>query len=277
MKFAICQELYENWDWEHQCRFSAELGYTGLELAPFTLAPRITDVPVETLRSMREVATRHGVEVIGLHWLLAKTTGLHLTTADPLVRRATSEYLAALARGCAELGGTLMVLGSPMQRNLDASTSREQGMERAAEVLRGAVPTFNECGVRLCVEPLTPAETNFLTSCADGMELVERVGDRSVTLHQDVKAMLAEKSPVPDVIREFAGKIGHFHVNDGNLLGPGMGPTDYHPILRALRETKYDGWVSVEVFDYKPGAEHIARASIEYLRAVLADLDAEVA
>jgi sugar phosphate isomerase/epimerase len=224
---------------------------------------------------MRETAARHGVEVIGLHWLLAKTTGLHLTTADEATRRATSEYLAALARACAELGGTILVLGSPMQRNLDASTTREQGMERAAEVLRGAAPTFNECGVTLCVEPLTPAETNFLTSCADGMELVERVGDRSVALHQDVKAMLSESAPVADVIREFAGKIGHFHVNDGNLLGPGMGPTDYHPILRALRATGYDGWVSVEVFDYKPGAEHIARASIEYLRAVLADLDAE--
>ena len=76
MKFAICQELFENWDWERQCAFSAEVGYTGLEVAPFTLAPRITDVSAEQRRSLRQTAERHGVQVIGLHWLLAKTEGI---------------------------------------------------------------------------------------------------------------------------------------------------------------------------------------------------------
>jgi sugar phosphate isomerase/epimerase len=65
----------------------------------------------------------------------------------------------------------------------------------------------------------------------------------------------------------------HFHVNDTNLLGPGMGETDYHPILQALIESQVmHGWVSVEVFDYKPGAQHIAVQSIEYMKRVLNDL-----
>ena len=96
MKFAICQELFENWDWERQCAFSAELGYTGLELAPFTLAPRITDVSAEQRRSLRATAARHGVQIIGLHWLLAKTEGFHLTTTNSAVRQATSQYLIEL-------------------------------------------------------------------------------------------------------------------------------------------------------------------------------------
>ena len=49
MKFAICQELFVDWDWERQCRFIAQTGYTGIEVAPFTLAPRIT--AVEAARS----------------------------------------------------------------------------------------------------------------------------------------------------------------------------------------------------------------------------------
>src|SRR5580704_1144729 len=93
MKFAICQELFENWDWERQCRFIAEVGYQGIEVAPFTLAPRITDVSLERRRTLRKQAASHGLQIIGLHWLLAKTTGLHLTAAEHSVRRATADYL----------------------------------------------------------------------------------------------------------------------------------------------------------------------------------------
>ena len=40
-----------------------------------------------------------GLETIGLHWLLAKTEGLHLTSPDPAVRRRTADYLEGLGRG----------------------------------------------------------------------------------------------------------------------------------------------------------------------------------
>lgn len=270
MKFAICQELFEGWEWERQCRFIAETGYTGIELAPFTLASRIGDVTPERRATLRKQAADQGLEIIGLHWLLAKTTGMHLTTADPASRRATAEYLIELGNACADLGGTILVFGSPGQRSLDAGTTREQGLERAAEVFQQSMPALAERGVRLCMEPLTPKETNFINTCGEALELIERVAHPNFVLHQDVKAMLSEPEPIPDLIRKYAPFVGHFHVNDGNLLGPGMGPTEYEPILGALCETKYSGWVSVEVFDYSPGCETIARESIRYLREVLA-------
>ena len=92
MKFAICQELFVDWDWERQCQFMAETGYTGIELAPFTLAARITDVSAARRRELKAIAESHGLTICGLHWLLAKTEGLHLTTADAAVRRATARY-----------------------------------------------------------------------------------------------------------------------------------------------------------------------------------------
>ena len=84
--------------------------------------------------------------------------------------------------------------------------------------------------------------------------------------------MLGESTPIPELIHEYAKLTGHFHVNDDNLLGPGMGRTDYHPIVKALLETGYSGWVSVEVFDYSPGADFIARESIGYMRRILEEL-----
>ena len=274
MKFAICQELFVDWDWERQCRFAAELGYTGMELAPFTLAPRITDVSAERRQLLRRQAEDAGVQIMGLHWLLAKTQGLHLTSPDPAVRRATTEYLIELGRACADMGGELMVFGSPLQRNLAPEMSREEGFALAAEVFRGCLPALADRNVRICLEPLTPAETNFITSCADAMELIERVDHPGICLHQDVKAMLSEATPIPELIARHAADVGHFHVNDNNLLGPGMGPTDYVPIFRALLDSNYQGWVSVEVFDYSPGCEKIARESMENMRGVLRQLGA---
>ena len=271
MRFAICQELFEGWDWERQCRSIAEFGYTGIELAPFTLAPMITDVSEDRLKAMRECARQHGLTIIGLHWLLAKTSGLHLTSNDPQVRSATAEYLVSLGRACSVLGGDLMVFGSPAQRNLEAGITRETALDNAADVFRRALPALQEYGVRICMEPLTEKETDFVNTCAEAVELIEMVSMDNLVLHQDVKAMLgAETDSIPDLIDRYAGRIGHFHVNDSNLLGPGMGETDFTPIFRALRQAAYDGWVSVEVFDYSPGAEHIAKVSIDYMNETLA-------
>src|SRR5947208_2093273 len=83
MRYAICNETFDGWDHARVCRYVAGLGYTGLELAPFTLAPRITDVSAERRRELKRQADECGVTLIGLHWLLAKTEGLHLTSPDP--------------------------------------------------------------------------------------------------------------------------------------------------------------------------------------------------
>jgi sugar phosphate isomerase/epimerase len=265
-RYAICNETFEGWEHPRVCRFVAELGYTGLEVAPFTLAPCITQVNREQRRQLRSQAEENGLTIIGLHWLLAKTEGLHLTSESEVVRRRTADYLIELAKCCRDLGGELMVLGSPAQRRIPADAAQEQATEYAVDTLRRALPRIADCGVKLCLEPLTAQETDFINTCAEGVDLLDRVDHPNFVLHLDVKAMAAEATPTPELIRRYAPRTGHFHANDPNKRGPGFGTTDFVPIFQALYQSNYPGWVSVEVFDYSPDPETIARESLRYMR-----------
>ena len=269
MKLAICNETFQDWPLDRAFAFAAECGYTGIEIAPFTLANRVTEISPQRRAEVRAAAEAAGLEVIGLHWLLAKTEGLHLTSPDPATRRRTAEYLAELARCCADLGGHLMVFGSPQQRQLLSGVTREPGMQYAAEVFGSVVPVLEETGVTLALEPLGPQETNFLVTTADAVELAEQIGSTQVRLHLDCKAMASEVLPIPELIRRHRKLMVHFHANDPNRRGPGFGALDFAPILRALGEIDYRGWVSVEVFDYTPGVESLARDSVVYLQECL--------
>ena len=266
MKYAICNETFGDWDHARVCDRIAELGYTGLEVAPFTLAPRITDVSTAKRAELRRTAESAGVTIIGLHWLLAKTEGFYLTSPDPAVRERTGKYLAELARATADLGGDLMVLGSPLQRNLLPGVTRQQADDYAADSLRHCFKALEDGKVTLCLEPLGPSETDYMNTAAEGAALIRRLGHPFVKLHLDVKAMSSEAEPIPDVIRANKEFFHHFHANDPNKRGPGFGEVKFEPIFAALRDVGYGGWVSVEVFDYTPDPDTIARESIRHMR-----------
>ena len=270
MKFAICNETFVDWPFDQAFAFARECGYTGIEIAPFTIHQDATQISAEQRAEVRQQAADAGLEVVGLHWLLAKTDGYYLTSPDADVQQRTSGYLAELARLCRDLGGDVMVLGSPQQRNLLPGVSLEAAHEYAVTTLRAAMPVLEDCGVTLALEPLGPAEGDFLTTAAEGEQLMARVDSPNCRLHLDVKAMSSEALPVADVIRNHAHAMAHFHANDPNQQGPGFGDVDFVPIFAALQEVNYTGWVSVEVFDYTPGIEVLARESIEYMNACLA-------
>jgi sugar phosphate isomerase/epimerase len=270
IRLGICNELFEGWDFADVCRAVKSIGYEGLEIAPFTLARRITDVSPGRRRELRRILDDCGLATIGLHWLLAKTEGFHLTTPDAAVRRRTGDYLVALAEATRDLGGSVMVLGSPKQRDLLPGVSYEQACDHAVALFEAIMPAIGALGVDLCLEPLAPSETNFLNTCAQAEALIERVGHPHFKLHMDVKAQSSESAAsVPELIARHAASAGHFHAQDVNLRGPGMGSVDFGPILKALVASGYDRWVSVEVFDFSPGAEETARRSYATLRQAL--------
>ena len=265
MRFAFCNEGFQDTPWPAVCTTLAEAGYDGVEIAPFTLADQVQDLSARARADIRAAAREAGLEIVGLHWLLVKPEGLHVSHPDAGVRGRTRDYLCHLVDFCADLGGKVMVFGSPAQRGPAEGAGEEDAWEWTLATFRGVLPVLSDREITLCLEPLGPQETGFVNTAAEGRRMVDAMAHPNFRLMLDVKAMSTEDQPIPDIIRGQAEVLAHVHANDANMQGPGFGDVDFRPILETLREIRYDGYLSVEPFEFVPDASTVARRSLSYL------------
>ncbi|CAN5891193.1 sugar phosphate isomerase/epimerase [soil metagenome] len=268
MKLSLCNEVIRELPFERQCVVAAGLGYRGLELAAFTFGDDAWRMPVSKRADIRNACGNAGLEVSGLHWLLAAPAGLSITTADRVVWQKSVDVLRASIDLCAELGGSYLVHGSPGQRRVtmpdDASRAEE------AWILAGEQAASAK--VAYCIEPLASPDCNFVNTLAEAAEIVRRLGNPSLKIMVDtLAASLMESDPVEDVIRRWmpTGLMAHVQFNDRNKRGPGQGNDRFAGIIRALRETGYGGWIAMEPFVYEPDGPTCAARMIGYVAGLL--------
>ena len=82
MKFAICNETFQDWPFEKAFAFARECGYSGIEFAPFTIDKDVRQITPEQREQVRRQLDDAGLESVGLHWLLAFTEGFYLTSPE---------------------------------------------------------------------------------------------------------------------------------------------------------------------------------------------------
>ena len=269
MKLAICNELFQNWELERVITFCAEMGWDGIEIAPFTLDKWPNKVSSQCRKSWHHFAENHHIHLIGLHWLLAGPSGLSISSPKEEVRNFTQSYLQDLIDLCADLGGDRMVFGSPNQRSIGEGQTFDEVWRYALDIFSSLMSRAESQGISLCFEPLSHIETNFINTAEEGGKLVEAIDHPNFKLHLDVKAMSYESQPITQIIRDAAGAVGHVHVNDKEGHEPGYADLDFKPIIKALKSIGYDDYISVEAFDFSDGAEKIAARSYEYLSQLI--------
>lgn len=270
MKFGICSEIFQDWkDIGRTIGYVKEAGYDGLEIAPFTFAPRVAEIPASTRDLIVKKAEESDLDILGIHWVLVGPDDVYINHPDRETRERTVRYLVDLAHFCGDIGGKVMIFGSPKQRNVHASLSYGEAFDYTVEAFEKALPACEARGVTICMEPLSPVETDFCQTAEETVKLIDRVGHPNFRLLLDTKAMAGETESRADVIRKYASYLAHYHANDVNLSGPGWGDVDFVPILKALQDIQYEDYVSVEVFTFEPGPEAIATRSLEYLKGCL--------
>jgi sugar phosphate isomerase/epimerase len=272
-KVAICQEIFGAVSFEVCCEKAAAFGYEGVEVAPYILSKDIRDLSPDVIDGLRATAARHRLELPAMHWLLASPPGMSITSPDPVTREKTAEFTRSIVDLAARIGVRVLVFGSPKQRDIDPSWPHDEAYQRGIDFLRNMARRCEARGIVIGFEPLGPSMTNFGRTVAEAIEIIDLVGSPALQLHLDVKAMLLESMPPAKIIARAKSRIVHFHANDANLLGPGIGAVDHVPILQALLAARYSGWISVETFRNDVVADEIAARSIGYLRQAIAEVE----
>jgi sugar phosphate isomerase/epimerase len=271
MRISLCNEVIAELPFARQCELAAALGYDGLEPAPFTWSDDPTRLSSAQIAELRGAAADAGIAITGLHYLTKAPAGLSITSADAAVRTRSIEVMRAMCGLCAELGGKILVHGSPDQRVLapgDEENARKRGIECFGAVAEAAA----DAGVTYCIEPLARNQTAFINTVAEAAAIVRTVDNPALRTMIDCSAAgQAESEPVDALVRRWlpSGLIAHMHFNDPNRRGPGEGDLAFAPILAALRESGYKGDASIEPFVYRPDGPSCAARSIGYIRGIM--------
>lgn len=278
-RLSVCNELYEGEDFAATCRSLRSAGWDGIEIAPFTLMTDATRLPRSRRREVRDVIASEGLEFVGLHWLTVGPEGLHVTTPEAAVRRRSWDYVRGLVELCADLRpgpgpSGVMVFGSPKQRCRAGGLSRAEAEANFVAGLQSVVPDLEAAGVTFCVEALPTDQCDVIVSLDRAAEIVDEIGSPMVQTMFDSHNAVEERDPHHELVERHWSKIRHIHVNelDGSYPRP-SGGYDFKPVLQVAKDRGFDGWVSMEVFDFSPGAEAIVTESIAYLKDELARLD----
>jgi len=269
MKHGIKKERFEKWTIEDCVNYTAHIGYADGEIEPFPLGDSVLDISDAERTGIRKADEAAKIEIAGIHWLLVSPPGLYINHPEADIRNETRDYFLALIELCADLDGRVMVIGSPQQRNVMEPLTFEEAWNYARETFAEGAELAGERGVMLCMEPLSSDQTNFITNPDKAVEMVDAVNHTNFQMILDVCRTTKEGLDMPTQIRNCASHVAHFHSNDDNGYLPGSGNVDYPPIIEALKEIDYSGYVSTEVFDFKPDPQTIARRSIEFLNSLM--------
>ncbi len=244
MKFAVSNIALTAYDHADDFGPLAAMGLSGLEVAPSRVWRDtwhgLTSVEVNDYRRAFEKA---GLSVVGLHSLFFDHPDLGLFK-DQATRAASMDFLEHLSAMCRDLGGRTLIYGG----------GRKRGDLPAEEARIEAIDFFGELSLRIanhgtcfCFEPLGPADSDFINSALESLDIVNEVASPTLAVQLDAKALVENDEAVAETFEAVKDRLVHFHANEPGLgvLGS-SGAVDHAAFGKMLKDTGYDGFVSIE-------------------------------
>jgi len=276
-RLAVCNETFERWSFPEACRGAREAGFTGLEIAPFTLSSDPASLSSARRAELKAIIAGEGLALVGFHSLLTTPTGLHLSTPDAALRARSWDFVRTLVDFCADLTqGGLLVFGSGKARSTTGGATRAEATGRLEEGLTQLAPHAEARGVSLVLEPLAQPYSDILNTLDETVRVVQKIASPAVQTMIDCRQTAALGTPVDvaALISTHHAYIKHVHVNERDGRHPGTGDFPFAALLASLRTVSYGGWLSLEVFNFEAGGARIARETAEFIRKLEQDLDA---
>lgn len=266
-RHATCNEAFKDWDFTEACRTIRKIGYTGIEIAPFTLAEDPATLTADQRLEFRRIIEGEGLTFVGLHWIMVSPKGLHVTTADDAVRARSWQHIRTLIDLCADLGPAgVMVFGSPQQRGTRDGLTREQATANYVHEMVKVAPQAEDRGVTILIEALPSNQCDVIQSLDEAASIVRDIGSPAVQTMFDSHNAVEETQAHAELVDRHFEVIRHVHVNEMDGSHPGTGDYDFKPVLATLKKRGYSGWISLEAFDFEAGAEFIVADSLRYMK-----------
>jgi sugar phosphate isomerase/epimerase len=239
------------------CEKAAALGFDAVEVFPRSPQELNTQLLQSLLAQHRLKLAAVGT---GAGWVVHK---LRLTDPDAATRRRAREFVAAIIDLAGSFGAPA-IIGS-MQGRWEGSVSRDQALGWLAEALEELAPRAQTHGGPLLVEPLNRYETNLLNTVEDSLTFLKKLRAPNVKLLGDLFHMNIDEDNIADALRSAGPRLGHVHFADSNRRAVGFGHADIAPVVQALREINYNGYVSAEILPL-PDSDTAARQTIASFR-----------
>lgn len=236
---------------------AAALGFDAVEIFP-------PDPHALDIGKIRALMKKHALAVAavgtGGGWVINKWT---LTHADCSIRAQARAFILAMIENAAALGAPA-ILGS-MQGRWEGEVSREQALQWLGEALEEFGERAASLGQVFIYEPLNRYETNLLHRTPEAAAWLRTLKTKGVRILSDLFHMNIEEPDLPAALREAGDLVGHIHFADSNRRAIGFGHTAAAPIVAALRDIGFTGYLSAEILPL-PDSAAAAQQTIESFR-----------
>ena len=227
----------------------AAAGYEGIELFDGNLAEFGGDLGV-----LRDALDGHRVALIGVY------SGANLVFPEILPEELWR--IRKAAAWASALGGEHLVVGGGAQRTAPPD---DGDYDRLAAGLAEVEQIADAHGLVASFHP-------HLSTIVEGPEQIERLFSRSdIRFCPDTGHLQAAGGDPAALVRDYRDRIEHVHIKDidasGAFVPLGEGVLDLGGVLTVLRETGFDGWLTVEADGWDGDPSKGARTSMAYLRA----------
>jgi len=246
--------------------WTAVFDHSNLSLLPKIKAAGFDGVEVSMFEpaAFEAAAIRQGLKENALECTICSVLGhnVNMISGDADTRKRALTHLKDCAKQAAEVGAKIIAgpLYSPVG-HLPGRRRTQAEWNWAVDCYRELAPTLAAHDVTVAIEPLNRFETYFLNTAADAVKLCDEIDHPNVGILFDTFHANIEEKDIADAYRTVARHLRHVHTCENDRGIPGTGHIPWHSVFVALKEIRYDGWLTIESFGFSLG-ELSAAASI---------------
>lgn len=156
------------------------------------------------------------------------------------------EWAETTFRRMKKAGGKFIVFGSGSSRKIPDDWPREKADEQFVALLKRLGPLAEAQGIIVTVEQLQAKECNYINHISEGAAIIRATGHPNIRLLADLYHMAA-MGDTPADLKAAMDVVVHVEIaeKEGRTV-PGVQGDDFRPFFRVLRESGYQGAISIE-------------------------------